>query len=266
MPARLIRTAPMDGPHFAAVVVLSGLLYVAWDQANHNFGEVQHGRIYRSGQMPASALARTIRDHEIKTVLNLRGSNKDSWYVAERAATLEAGATQIDIAMSSCIWMSRAQLRTADRDARHGRVPDADPLPVGGRAHRAWSRRSPSCSGRGARSTTRAPSSRSATCSSGSTTARSWPSTSTSTSTGSPSRRCDARPGAFPAVGRRGISARRSPTASNGLTIPIRWSWSPGRAPNARTLPRSGPVSAKSSRPGPARARGRGSWEGVRHP
>ena len=27
-------------------------------------------------------------------------------------ATLEAGATQVDIAMSSCIWMSRAQLRT----------------------------------------------------------------------------------------------------------------------------------------------------------
>ncbi len=42
----------------------------------------------------------------------MRGSNKDAWYTAERAATLEAGATQVDIAMSSCIWMSRAQLRT----------------------------------------------------------------------------------------------------------------------------------------------------------
>ena len=62
--------------------------------------------------MPASALARTIRDYRIKTVLNLRGSNKDPWYAAERTATLEAGATQVDIAMSSCIWMSRAQLRT----------------------------------------------------------------------------------------------------------------------------------------------------------
>ena len=102
----------MDRPVRRGGRALAGVLYVAWDQANHNFGEVQPGRIYRSGQMPASALARTIRDHEIKTVLNLRGSNKDGWYSAERKATLDAGATQIDIAMSSCIWMSRAQLRT----------------------------------------------------------------------------------------------------------------------------------------------------------
>ncbi len=95
-----------------AAVVLAGALFVAWDQANHNFGEIQHGRIYRSGQMPAHVLARTIRDYKIRTVLNLRGSNKDAWYSAEREATLGAGATQIDIAMSSCIWMSRAQLRT----------------------------------------------------------------------------------------------------------------------------------------------------------
>ena len=62
--------------------------------------------------MPASSLARTVRDYRIRTVLNLRGSNKDPWYAAERSATVEAGATQVDIAMSSCIWMSRAQLRT----------------------------------------------------------------------------------------------------------------------------------------------------------
>jgi protein tyrosine phosphatase (PTP) superfamily phosphohydrolase (DUF442 family) len=95
-----------------AAMVLAGLLFVAWDQATHNFGEVQRGRIYRSGQMPSSALARTIHDYKLKTILNLRGSNKDPWYAAERAATLESAATQIDIPMSSCVWMSRAQLRT----------------------------------------------------------------------------------------------------------------------------------------------------------
>lgn len=31
------------------------LAYVAWDQATYNFGTVQPGRIYRSGQMPAEA-------------------------------------------------------------------------------------------------------------------------------------------------------------------------------------------------------------------
>jgi hypothetical protein len=96
----------------AAAVVLAGALYITWDQATYNFGVVQRGRIYRAGQMPASSLATTIRDYKLKTVLNLRGSNKADWYESERAATLKAGATQVDIAMSSCIWMSRAQLRT----------------------------------------------------------------------------------------------------------------------------------------------------------
>ena len=62
--------------------------------------------------MPASALAQTLRERRIKTVLNLRGSNpSESWYRDEVAATREAGATHIDVAMSSCLWMSRVQLR-----------------------------------------------------------------------------------------------------------------------------------------------------------
>jgi hypothetical protein len=62
--------------------------------------------------MPASALAQTLRDHEIKTVLNLRGPNEfEAWYRDELSATREAGATHVDIAMSSCVWMSRVQLR-----------------------------------------------------------------------------------------------------------------------------------------------------------
>ncbi|MGO9462832.1 MAG: tyrosine-protein phosphatase [Isosphaeraceae bacterium] len=96
----------------AAVIVLTAGSYVAWDQATYNFGTVQRGRIYRSGQMTAPALARTLGEYGIKTVLNLRGPNpKLAWYPAEREATLAAGATQIDIPMSSCVWMSRIQLR-----------------------------------------------------------------------------------------------------------------------------------------------------------
>jgi Tyrosine phosphatase family len=92
-------------------VVIAPLCYVAWDQATYNFGAVQQGHIYRSGQMSSEALARTIRDHHIKTVLNLRGSNRAlGWYREEVAATNREGATQIDVAMSSCVWMSRAQL------------------------------------------------------------------------------------------------------------------------------------------------------------
>jgi hypothetical protein len=54
----------------------------------------------------------TLQKHKIRTVLNLRGPNsRADWYRDERATTLEAGATQVDIALSSCVWMSRVQLR-----------------------------------------------------------------------------------------------------------------------------------------------------------
>jgi hypothetical protein len=99
-----------------AVLAIPGLAYVAWDQATFNFGAVQPGRIYRSGQMPATALTEALHAHRIKTVLNLRGSNTaDAWYRDEVAATNAAGATQVDIAMSSCLWMSRAQLQALIR-------------------------------------------------------------------------------------------------------------------------------------------------------
>jgi len=63
--------------------------------------------------MSESMLARTLREREIKTVLNLRGANgHEKWYRAERDATLAAGATQVDVSLSSCVWMSRAQLLT----------------------------------------------------------------------------------------------------------------------------------------------------------
>jgi len=96
-----------------AAITIPVVLFVAWDQATFNFGQVQPGRIYRSGQMPATALAATLRANRIKTVLNLRGANpNDPWYRDEVAATGAAGATQVDVAMSSCVWMSRAQLRS----------------------------------------------------------------------------------------------------------------------------------------------------------
>ena len=48
--------------------------------------------------------------------MNLRGSNPAAaWYRDEVAATNAAGATQLDVAMSSCLWMSRAQLRALIR-------------------------------------------------------------------------------------------------------------------------------------------------------
>jgi hypothetical protein len=100
----------------AVLILALPLTWVGWNQSNHNFGVLHQGRIYRSGQMPARALLRTVREFQIRTVINLRGPNpQESWYREEVAAPLSAGATQIDIALSSCVWMSRIQLRTLIR-------------------------------------------------------------------------------------------------------------------------------------------------------
>jgi hypothetical protein len=62
--------------------------------------------------MTSRALAQTLRDHQIRSVINLRGPNpEEAWYRDELATTLEADATQFDIPLSSCVWMSRVQLR-----------------------------------------------------------------------------------------------------------------------------------------------------------
>jgi protein tyrosine phosphatase (PTP) superfamily phosphohydrolase (DUF442 family) len=97
-------------------VLLLPLGFLGWNRATDNFGTLAVGQIYRSGQMSAGSLARTIHARKVRTVLNLRGANPtEPWYRAERAATVGAGATQIDIAMSSCLWMSRAQLQALVR-------------------------------------------------------------------------------------------------------------------------------------------------------
>jgi protein tyrosine phosphatase (PTP) superfamily phosphohydrolase (DUF442 family) len=97
----------------AALGLTLPLAYVGWNQLTFNFAIPQPGRLYRSGQMHPGILARTLRKHGIKTVVNLRGPNhREAWYRDELAATLSAGATQVDIPLSSCVWMSRIQLRT----------------------------------------------------------------------------------------------------------------------------------------------------------
>jgi protein tyrosine phosphatase (PTP) superfamily phosphohydrolase (DUF442 family) len=96
-----------------AAVLLAALAIVGWRWGTGNFGVVEPGRIYRSAQLGPGALAQILRDRRIKTVLNLRGSNPDqAWYRAERAATLAAGATQVDVPMSSDQWLARDQART----------------------------------------------------------------------------------------------------------------------------------------------------------
>jgi protein tyrosine phosphatase (PTP) superfamily phosphohydrolase (DUF442 family) len=54
---------------------------------NHNLRAVAPGAFYRSGQMPAGTLARTLRRHGIRTVISLRGAApEEAWFQEEQAA------------------------------------------------------------------------------------------------------------------------------------------------------------------------------------
>ena len=106
------------------IALIPPLLFTSWRWGMGNSGEVRPGTIYRSAQVSAGTLTDWLREYRIRTVLNLRGSHpEEAWYRAEREATLAAGATQVDIAMSSCEWMSRAQLSTVIEVLDHCEKP-----------------------------------------------------------------------------------------------------------------------------------------------
>lgn len=96
----------------AALVILVGGP-VAYRRGTGNLGAVEPGRVYRSAQLSAGQLRDVVRQHGIRTVLNLRGPNPESaWYRDEVAATLAAGAVQVDVPLASDMWLSKDQART----------------------------------------------------------------------------------------------------------------------------------------------------------
>lgn len=87
--------------------------FVAWRSAAGNFAVVEPGAIYRSAQLGPERLGELIRARGIRTVVNLRGPNPSvAWYRDEVAATLAAGASQVDIPLASDQYLSRHQART----------------------------------------------------------------------------------------------------------------------------------------------------------
>ncbi len=67
-----------------------------------NFHVVEEGKLYRSAQLKAKDLEKTIREHGIKTVINLRGEMPGQpWYEDEVAVTQRNGVQLISIPMSA---------------------------------------------------------------------------------------------------------------------------------------------------------------------
>lgn len=86
--------------------------YAANALFRYNFHPVVPGRLYRSAQMPREALARTIREHAIKSVIDLRlmADAPDETGLTEAEAARRAGAAYRHIPFSSARADQRASL------------------------------------------------------------------------------------------------------------------------------------------------------------
>lgn len=66
-----------------------------------HFRTVEEGEFFRSGQMGAMRLERTLQEHTIHTVISLRSPNpQESWYSKERALCKSAGVAHHDLPWS----------------------------------------------------------------------------------------------------------------------------------------------------------------------
>ncbi len=90
---------------FGGLILLTGLTlagYVGYLQFTGNFHTVVAGQFYRSAQPSPSQLERYIREHGIKTVINLRGdSGHAKWWAEEVAVSERLGVEHIDFGMSA---------------------------------------------------------------------------------------------------------------------------------------------------------------------
>lgn len=94
-----------------ALLSLGAGLFATNLAVHHNFHTVSSGLIYRSAQMNAEAIDTTVREHGIKSILNLRGpANNQEWYSAETNAAQQLGVRHYDFALSATREVSNEQM------------------------------------------------------------------------------------------------------------------------------------------------------------
>jgi len=87
-----------------AVGVTAGSIGSYWGlvQYHDNFHTVTAGVFYRSAQPAKDELQELVRDHGIRSILNLRGAHRgQSWYDDEIAASEKLGVAHFDYGLSS---------------------------------------------------------------------------------------------------------------------------------------------------------------------
>jgi protein tyrosine phosphatase (PTP) superfamily phosphohydrolase (DUF442 family) len=102
------KAAALLTPLVAALVVV--IAYVCVNAGRHNFHTVSPGVLYRSAQMSGEQFKEAIRDHGIKTIINLRGVNNDPWYFSETNAAHELGIAHYDFPLSASQEVSNEEM------------------------------------------------------------------------------------------------------------------------------------------------------------
>lgn len=85
-----------------ATLIASGLLWVLYLQVSGNIHLVDRAGVYRSGQLSSTHLHEFIREHGIKTVINLRGAHPGAaWFEQEARIVKDGGAQLVNIRLSA---------------------------------------------------------------------------------------------------------------------------------------------------------------------
>jgi protein tyrosine/serine phosphatase len=96
-----------------AVTLIAGSCGGYWGaiQYQGNFHAVKEGAFYRSAQLSKNELQSAIREHNIRSVLNLRGAHPGQvWYDEELAMSRSLGVAHYDYALSSHRFVTRQQI------------------------------------------------------------------------------------------------------------------------------------------------------------
>jgi protein tyrosine/serine phosphatase len=96
-----------------AVGLAAGSCGAYWGgiQYQGNFHAVKDGAFYRSAQLNKDELQSAIREHKIRSVLNLRGAHPgQAWYDEELAVSRALGVAHYDYSLSAHRFVTREQI------------------------------------------------------------------------------------------------------------------------------------------------------------
>jgi undecaprenyl-diphosphatase len=82
------------------MLILGG--YIAYILTTGNFHPITPGEAYRSAQLNRNELTHYIKKYNIRSIVNLRGENRDKqWYIEETEVSAEFNVAHYDISLSS---------------------------------------------------------------------------------------------------------------------------------------------------------------------